>query len=373
MDAVSTVQADMKRLWAETFGDSREYIDLVFGAYCSPDTAFCIYDGNILASALLSVPYTFRYTAADGAETLLKTRYLCGLATRPEYRGRGLIGRLMDDARNAARADGCAFMTLIPASASLRRFYAIKGWKDKLPRCEALIGAQTRFESVYGISEYRFIDVREWLAGGAGKMGDSVRLTELYGFFSRARKADQRPNLTIQHSLADFRTILAENVLSGGSVIVGFDGADRIVGLAFMVSPDEIMSADGRVERTTRIPYLRMADASVLHEFLKFAYLRTNTQLLVNTPFSAVERSMLESLGFPTSLKPYGMLLPLSASSSSTSPESTRASSPSAAFLAPSEFSEFSEPTASFASSPASLETLETLETSAASFYLMLD
>lgn len=320
MDAAdSTIQADMKRLWAETFGDSSEYIDLVFAAYCSPDTAFCIYDGNILASALLSVPYTFRYTAADGEETLLKTRYLCGLATRPEYRGRGLISRLMDDARDAAEADGCAFMTLIPASASLRRFYAIKGWQDSLPRCETIIDAQTRFESVSVTSEYRFIDAHAWLVDGTGKTADEIRLTELYGFFSRARKADQRPNLTILHSLADFRTILAENALSGGSAIVVLDSADRIVGLAFMTAPVEITSANERVEVIARIPFLRMADADVLHDFLKFAYLRTNTRLLVNTPFSAVERTMLESLGFPTSLKPYGMFLPLALAASAPS------------------------------------------------------
>lgn len=73
----------------------------------------------------------------------LKGLYLCGLATVPEYRGKGLMGDLIEEMNVRAKAMGYSFTCLIPASEGLRKYYSGRGY----------------FTSVYHVMEkYSFSD-----------------------------------------------------------------------------------------------------------------------------------------------------------------------------------------------------------------------
>lgn len=164
------LKRSMMKLWKDTFHDCDEYIDIVFDEYYSPEyVEYEEVDGRLVA-ALLSVPYDFRMNicgrehankfgcvagsaaydenddaygcvgksqtntagcyAEDCAYERLRGLYLCGLATRPEYRGNGIMGRLIEKINIKAIDRGFDFTFLIPASDGLRKYYRDRGYVD---------------------------------------------------------------------------------------------------------------------------------------------------------------------------------------------------------------------------------------------------
>ena len=119
---------DMMELWKETFHDSDSYISLVFDTYYSLENTFVRYHENRLIAAMLSVAYEFQILRDDEEKTHLKGMYLCGLATRPEWRNRGIMSELMEEAEEEARRRGFDLTFLIPADDHLRQYYAKKGY-----------------------------------------------------------------------------------------------------------------------------------------------------------------------------------------------------------------------------------------------------
>lgn len=59
---------------------------------------------------------------------ILKGLYLCGLATVPECRGKGLMGDLIEEMNIRAKEMGYSFTCLIPASEELRKYYSGRGY-----------------------------------------------------------------------------------------------------------------------------------------------------------------------------------------------------------------------------------------------------
>lgn len=114
----------LRALWKKTFGDSDDYLDLVFSRILSPQRALVEEaDGEI--RAMLFFP---AYSLKLGNERI-RAGYLCALATEEAYRRRGimsaLLRRALSEMRNAG--DGGAF--LIPASADLARYYSRFGFE----------------------------------------------------------------------------------------------------------------------------------------------------------------------------------------------------------------------------------------------------
>lgn len=119
---------DMMDLWKEIFHDSSQYINLVFNTYFSLDNTFVKYEGEKLVAALLGIPYTFQAFDKQGHKMYLKGFYLCGLATRPEWRRKGIMSLLMQEAEITAKARGYDMTFLIPADSHLREYYHKMGY-----------------------------------------------------------------------------------------------------------------------------------------------------------------------------------------------------------------------------------------------------
>ncbi|MDE6637059.1 MAG: GNAT family N-acetyltransferase, partial [Muribaculaceae bacterium] len=90
----------MVELWKETFHDSKRYIELIFDTYFCRDNVFVRYDGDLLIASMLCVPYEFQFVSGKVNEKL-KGMYLCGLATRTEYRKRGIMKGMMIEAEDS--------------------------------------------------------------------------------------------------------------------------------------------------------------------------------------------------------------------------------------------------------------------------------
>ena len=107
---------ELKTIWSQIFGDEDELIENFFALFDEVDSLVYEEDGRIV-----SMLYMIN-TDTSG--------YLYGLATLPEYRGRGYMRKLLEYALNEAYEAECIF--LMPAEKSLDKYYDIFGFKEKI-------------------------------------------------------------------------------------------------------------------------------------------------------------------------------------------------------------------------------------------------
>lgn len=200
MEDTEKIRRDMMELWKETFHDSSRYIRVVFDNYFTPENVFTSYHENRLIASLLCVPYEFQILAADGKKRFVKGMYLCGLATRPEYRRRGIMSKLMYEAEKSIKERGYTMTFLIPADSHLREYYRSKGYHDASYRMIREIANSQNMEntsmniySIHSLFDKEKIEFVEKLAGWCHELERKDR-------YSR-----------ILHSRKDMMAIMAEN------------------------------------------------------------------------------------------------------------------------------------------------------------------
>lgn len=116
--------AELKSLWQDTFGDSDAYLAAFFAEqYRDENTLVYLEDGQPV-SALYIIPYALQ----QGTEHY-PMAYFYALATRPEYRGRGYMTRMLTQALALCRARDMALACLIPANEALFAYYEKFGFK----------------------------------------------------------------------------------------------------------------------------------------------------------------------------------------------------------------------------------------------------
>lgn len=195
---------DMKELWKDTFHDSERYIDIVFDRYYSLENTFVRYHENRIIAALLSVGYEFQILTKEGKKENRRGMYLCGLATRPEWRGRGIMTEVMKEAETAAISRGYDMTFLIPADDELREYYRRRGYETAAWRSIETYRQDTEEPKnsndalhIYSMAEYR------------KKYGNGRFLEELAEWCMKEESL--RKNNTILHSREDMLTVMAEN------------------------------------------------------------------------------------------------------------------------------------------------------------------
>lgn len=112
------LKAALMELWKDTFGDSDDYVRLVFDNYFKRDMVeFEIRDGRLIAG-LLGVPYRLRRASKEAMGV-----YMCGLATRPEFRRQGIMHRLIGRFCERMKSKDFTFAFLFSASHDLKNYY----------------------------------------------------------------------------------------------------------------------------------------------------------------------------------------------------------------------------------------------------------
>lgn len=217
---IKELKLEMKNLWKETFKDSSEYVDLIFDNYFHPDLLAYRKEDNVLVSALLGVPYAFR--SAENGE--LKGLYLCGLATLPEYRKKGIMSELIEEINHKAEKAGFDFTFLIPSSEMMRPFYAFRGYFNSFYKAELHFVRGHHFISSANFMTLPYIeDSRKEVLDFLCK--NSVKGTERYCF-------------NMVHSRKDWEIVLSEAAVSGLPVFLCRDN-DKIVSVAFLDTVDK--------------------------------------------------------------------------------------------------------------------------------------
>lgn len=228
----ANIKKDMMELWKATFHDSSRYIKLVFDTYFSLDNTFTVYDGKKLIAALLGIEYSFEAIDKYNRLDTFKGMYLCGLATLPEYRRRGIMTKLMNEAENSAKARGFDITFLIPADSHLRGYYQKKGYKtSSYKRCQMVDRGESENRSKMNI--YTFQDFFN--------RGKIVFLREIAQWCVKKEKPN-RSYLTLRHTENDFLTIMSENensfFLTDSSFDPEYPILAKVRGVVFPTVPD---------------------------------------------------------------------------------------------------------------------------------------
>lgn len=115
-----------KELWQTCFGDEEQFIDSFLIRYYSRRRMLSIERDGRMAAMLHLLPFE---------SELGRTTYIYGVATAPEYRGRGLATELMREAMRLAgeRGDDALFLIPTPGEKWLRDFYGGFGLEGRIP------------------------------------------------------------------------------------------------------------------------------------------------------------------------------------------------------------------------------------------------
>lgn len=236
------LKTKLSKLWKDTFHDSNEYISLIFDNYFDPDLAVVEEAGGDVVSGLIGVPYSF-----GNAEARLQGLYLCGLATRPQYRSRGIMTRLLAQINERARERGFAFTFLIPADEGLRMYYHDRDYVNAFYRVvdnyTSLHDFDREYESVLlghkekvaDLKRRYYSSLRTGMLSSESDMDESVR----DGIKVLIRHIeDTQMDLQVMHSDKDIQLIIDEIILSGGSVHYVLNGQNEVTAAAFACVSD---------------------------------------------------------------------------------------------------------------------------------------
>ena len=180
---------DVRRLWQVCFNDSPAFIELYFRLrYSDDNTVVRRVDGRTV-SAMQLLPYPLDYFG-----TRLKTEYVSGACTDPDYRRRGLMTGLLTEAMQAMRRRGVVLATLIPADSELFGYYARVGFATAFTTG----GLSTHVEPATGSEQADYIDETD---------------REAYRYL--LGKQAERP-CGLLHTEDDWAVILADLNLCGG-------------------------------------------------------------------------------------------------------------------------------------------------------------
>lgn len=121
----------VKNSWLVCFDDTQQFVDWNFEFNYSPQNTVIAETEGVCASVMQLMPYKLRI-----GDATLDARYVSGVATLPEYRGRGLVRDLFNFGLDAMYDMGAEVSILIPAVEGMyekfgyrkisdRRFYTI--------------------------------------------------------------------------------------------------------------------------------------------------------------------------------------------------------------------------------------------------------
>ena len=154
-------ESGLKYLWKTVFGDSDEYIDAFLKNMYTPGCArVCEINGKIVSAAyLLELGHLICPEASATPATVLYA-----FATLPEYRGKGIGGKVCD--MILQHSEGSA-RTVCPAEGSLFGYYKTRyGYEPFFPVFEKKLTACEHPADITPVSAPQYGEIREKLLRG---------------------------------------------------------------------------------------------------------------------------------------------------------------------------------------------------------------
>jgi predicted acetyltransferase len=223
-----TTKEQVKQLWKLCFDDTDAFIDMYFDGRYRDDRTLVIREGERVVSALQVTPY--QLTAGDRQ---LSAAYISGACTHPDFRGMGLMGRLLEQTHSYMLHHGVVWSFLIPGEPWLWHYYARFGYEPAFFSGTSLFVSSPTFSFDVGsrVVRYAEFDVR------------------VYDYLNR--RLHERP-YCVQQTADDFRVLLGDLRVSDGflftlesgdhirALVIGYrDEPDGNIRIDECVSDDE--------------------------------------------------------------------------------------------------------------------------------------
>lgn len=116
---IKEYSSSLKKLWKNVFGDSDEYINLLFDFGYTPRECF----GEIRDGEVVSALYLLGCSIGS-----FSGRYLYAAATLESCRGQGIMSRLIEEAKEYIKKEKISFISLVPANDNLYGYYGKFGF-----------------------------------------------------------------------------------------------------------------------------------------------------------------------------------------------------------------------------------------------------
>lgn len=232
----------LSKLWKDTFHDNDDYISLVFNNYYDPRFSEYEEAGGEVVAGLVGIPYEF-----GNAERRIRALYLCGLATRQQYRSRGIMTRLLARVNEKAREAGFAFTFLIPSDDGLRKYYHDREYVNAFYR---VIDNYTSLHDFNREYESILLEQKEKVAELKRRYYSSLK-TSVFDHMAEDSESiregicalirgieDRQQDLQIIHSDRDIRLLISENVIDKGKIHYVCNQSGTITAAAFTTYSD---------------------------------------------------------------------------------------------------------------------------------------
>ncbi len=207
-----TMKEKVKELWKLCFDDSDEFIELYFQLRYSNKVNISIQSGDDVIAALQMIPYSMTFYNSE-----INTSYISGACTHPDYRDRGVMRELLSQSFTQMVRRGTHISTLIPAEPWLFDYYKKIGYAPVFNYTERELYIQESNQPE--MCEVRIVN----------SFDETV-----YSFFEK--KMHER-SCCIQHDRDDYKVILDDLKLSGGSVFTAWS-KNKIIAMAFIRMQD---------------------------------------------------------------------------------------------------------------------------------------
>ncbi len=262
----------LAKLWKDTFGDSDQYVSLIFNNYFDPE--LCEYEeiGGDIVAGLIGVPYEF-----GNNDSRIKALYLCGLATKSQYRSRGIMTRLLARINEKAHEKGFVFTFLIPADPGLRKYYHdrdyVNGFYRVIDNYTSLHDFEREYESILAEQKEKVADLKRrhfkaLIASVlAGSGPDTYPIRDGIRDLIMSIEKDQE-DLQIIHSQRDIGLIIDENQLSGGEIHYVSNSSGKISAVAFTTISDGAVNIHKLFASDVASKYKVLGSVKVAHSDL---------------------------------------------------------------------------------------------------------
>ena len=148
-------KAELTDLWHRVFGDSYDYIALVFE---SGADIFVKEKDGLIVSVLYLLDCNLSF---DGR--IYKGKYLYAAATDSRYRNMGIMAELISEAGDYCLEGGYDFISLLPADDGLYGYYAKFGYKKAMYRCRTSVDGRASSDLSESISGKEYFSQRNKL------------------------------------------------------------------------------------------------------------------------------------------------------------------------------------------------------------------
>ncbi|GHV15869.1 hypothetical protein FACS1894169_08490 [Bacteroidia bacterium] len=193
----------VRQMWKVCFEDTDVFINLIFTQKYKPGNTLVYFENDIAVASLQMHPYTISFYGEE-----IPFAYLAGLCTLPEYRNKGYMGQLINEAHQILKERKIPLAILIPAENRLFRFY------EKFD-----------YEQVFDKSEKPIYPLDRILR-------ESPDIESAYSFFdSLYRDKD----FCVQKSFEDFKTIVEEYINDGSPEKYNLAGMARVIDKEFLL------------------------------------------------------------------------------------------------------------------------------------------